>query len=242
MIQTVDLLAIGAHPDDVELGCAGSILRTINQGKKAAVIDLTRGELGTRGTVENRHEEAQSAAAIMGLSARINMEFKDGFFENDEKHQLLLIKEIRTFRPSIVLCNAREDRHIDHPRANQLVNDACFLSGLEKVETVDSNGEIQEAWRPKLVLEYIQWMDIIPDIILDISEQLEAKIRAVNAYKSQFFNPHSTEKETPISSKNFIESVRYRAQNFGRLIGTEAGEGFTSKSALSTANLFDLVR
>jgi bacillithiol biosynthesis deacetylase BshB1 len=241
-MQVVDLLAIGAHPDDVELGCSGAIMRSISQGKKVAVIDLTQGELGTRGSIETRKKEAQNAAVLMGLSERINMEFKDGFFKNDETNQLALIKKIREFQPQIVLCNAKEDRHIDHPKANKLVNHACFLSGLEKIETYDSSGNKQNPWRPKIVLEYIQWMDIQPDIVLDISVQLEAKMNAVKAYKSQFFNPHSSEKETPISSKNFLESVRYRAQNLGRLIGTEAGEGFTSKNLLSTDNLFDLVR
>ena len=241
-MQVVDLLAIGAHPDDVELGCSGAIMRSISQGKKVAVIDLTQGELGTRGSIETRKKEAQNAAVLMGLSERINMEFKDGFFKNDETHQLALIKKIREFQPQIVLCNAKEDRHIDHPKANKLVNQACFLSGLEKIETYDSSGNKQNPWRPKIVLEYIQWMDIQPDIVLDISVQLEAKMNAVKAYKSQFFNPNSSEKETPISSKNFLESVRYRAQNLGRLIGTEAGEGFTSKNLLSTDNLFDLVR
>jgi bacillithiol biosynthesis deacetylase BshB1 len=241
-MQVVDLLAIGAHPDDVELGCSGAIMRSISKGKKVAVIDLTQGELGTRGSVETRKKEAQNAAVLMGLSERINMEFKDGFFKNDETHQLALIKKIREFQPQIVLCNTKEDRHIDHPKANKLVNHACFLSGLEKIETYDSLGNKQNSWRPKIVLEYIQWMDIQPDIVLDISAQLEAKMNVVKAYKSQFFNPHSSEKETPISSKNFLESVRYRAQNLGRLIGTEAGEGFTSKNLLSTDNLFDLVR
>lgn len=241
-MQTVDLLAIGAHPDDVELGCSGAIIRSIKQGKKVAIIDLTLGELGTRGSIETRKEEAQKAAALMGVSERINMKFKDGFFKNDETHQLELIKKIRAFQPQLVLCNAKKDRHIDHPRANKLVNEACFLSGLEKIETFDSEGNKQEPWRPKIILEYIQWMDITPDIVLDISSELEAKIKTVKAYKSQFFNPDSSEKDTPISSKNFLESVRYRAQNLGRLIGTEAGEGFTTKSMLSIERLFDLVR
>lgn len=241
-MQTVDLLAIGAHPDDVELGCSGAIIRSIKQGKKVAIIDLTLGELGTRGSIETRKEEAQKAAALMGVSERINMKFKDGFFKNDETHQLELIKKIRAFQPQLVLCNAKKDRHIDHPRANKLVNEACFLSGLEKIETFDSEGNKQEPWRPKIILEYIQWMDITPDIVLDISSELEAKIKTVKAYKSQFFNPDSSEKDTPISSKNFLESVRYRAQNLGRLIGTKAGEGFTTKSMLSIERLFDLVR
>ena len=240
-MKEVEILAIGAHPDDVELGCAGSISLSISQGKTVAIIDLTQGELGTRGTAEMRKEEALSAAAVLGVDQRINMQFRDGFFQNDEAHQLALISKIRSFRPQLILCNASHDRHIDHGRANKLVNDACFLSGLEKINTKDSKGNIQDPWKPKLILEYIQWMDIEPHIVVDISSHLEHKLNAVKEYKSQFFDPESKEAETPISSKNFIESVSYRAKNFGRLIGTEAGEGFTSKSLLSTSNLFDLV-
>jgi len=240
-MKEVEILAIGAHPDDVELGCAGSISLSISQGKTVAIIDLTQGELGTRGTAEMRREEALSAAAVLGVGQRINMQFRDGFFQNDEAHQLALISKIRSFRPQLILCNASHDRHIDHGRANKLVNDACFLSGLEKINTKDSKGNIQDPWKPKLILEYIQWMDIEPHIVVDISSHLEHKLNAVKEYKSQFFDPESKEAETPISSKNFIESVSYRAKNFGRLIGTEAGEGFTSKSLLSTSNLFDLV-
>lgn len=242
MIQTVDVLAVGAHPDDVELGCAGSISLSKAQGKSVAIIDLTRGELGTRGSVESRRLEAQKAAEILGVIDRENMNFRDGFFQNDETHQLALIAKIRSWKPQLVLCNAIQDRHIDHGKANALVNDACFLSGLEKIETLDKNGKKQAPWRPKLVLEYIQWMDIKPDIVLDISAHLETKMDAVRAYKTQFYNPNSKESETPISSKNFIESVSYRAKNFGRLIGVDAGEGFTSRSMLSTSDLFDLIR
>lgn len=242
MIQTVDVLAVGAHPDDVELGCAGSISLSKAQGKSVAIIDLTQGELGTRGSVESRRLEAQKAAEILGVIDRENMNFRDGFFQNDETHQLALIAKIRSWKPQLVLCNAIQDRHIDHGKANALVNDACFLSGLEKIETLDKNGKKQAPWRPKLVLEYIQWMDIKPDIVLDISAHLETKMDAVRAYKTQFYNPNSKESETPISSKNFIESVSYRAKNFGRLIGVDAGEGFTSRSMLSTSDLFDLIR
>lgn len=241
-MNTVDVLALGAHPDDVELGCAGSIALLKSQGKSVAIIDLTRGELSTRGTIETRKNEAQIASEILGISQRENMNFRDGFFQNDEAHQLSLISKIRSFKPKIILCNAFHDRHIDHGKANSLVNDACFLSGLEKIETIDENGNKQAAWRPKLVLEYIQWMDIQPDIVVDISVQLETKMKAVKSYKTQFYEPNSKELETPISNKNFIDSVSYRAKNFGRLIGVDAGEGFTSRGLLSTSNLFDLVR
>lgn len=240
--MNVDLLAFGAHPDDVELGCAGTIALSIEQGKSVVIIDLTQGELGTRGSVELRKEEATAAASILGVQQRENLKFKDAFFVNDEAHQRRVISKIRQYRPKIVLCNAITDRHIDHGKGNRLVNDSCFLSGLSKIETQDEKGMIQEPWRPSLVLEYIQWNDIQPEVILDISGHLEKKMEAVKAYSSQFFDPSSKETDTPISSKNFLESVRYRAQNLGRLIGTEAGEGFTSKHPLSIRNLDALIR
>ena len=238
----VDILAFGAHPDDVELGCAGTLSLSISQGKSVAIIDLTEGELGTRGNIQTRKKEAQNAANILNVKYRENLKFKDGFFKNDEHHQITVIKKIRSFKPKIVLCNAFRDRHIDHSKGNKLVNESCFLSGLNKIETFDSAGAAQDSWRPKLILEYIQWDDIKPDIILDISGHLEKKLLAVSAFKSQFYNPDSGEIETPISSKNFIESVKYRAQNLGRIIGTTAGEGFTSKQQLSVSNIFDLIR
>lgn len=238
----VDILAFGAHPDDVELGCAGTLSLSISQGKSVAIIDLTEGELGTRGNIQTRKKEAQNAANILNVKYRENLKFKDGFFKNDEHHQITVIKKIRSFKPKIVLCNAFRDRHIDHSKGNKLVNESCFLSGLNKIETFDSAGAAQDSWRPKLILEYIQWDDVKPDIILDISGHLEKKLLAVSAFKSQFYNPDSGEIETPISSKNFIESVKYRAQNLGRIIGTTAGEGFTSKQQLSISNIFDLIR
>ena len=238
----VDILAIGSHPDDVELGCAGTISLSITQGKSVGIIDLTEGELGTRGNIETRKKEAENAANILGVKYRENLKFRDGFFKNDEVHQIAVIQKLRTYRPKIVLCNAYRDRHTDHSRGNKLVNESCFLSGLNKIKTLDSSGVAQESWRPKLVLEYIQWDDIKPDIILDISGHLEKKLQAVSAFKSQFYDPGSSEIETPISSKNFIESVKYRAQNLGRIIGTSAGEGFTSKQHLSISNIFDLIR
>ena len=238
----VDILAFGAHPDDVELGCAGTLSLSISQGKSVAIIDLTEGELGTRGNIQTRKKEAQNAANILNVKYRENLKFKDGFFKNDEHHQVTVIKKIRSFKPKIVLCNAFRDRHIDHSKGNKLVNESCFLSGLNKIETFDSAGAAQDSWRPKLILEYIQWDDVKPDIILDISGHLEKKLLAVSAFKSQFYNPDSGEIETPISSKNFIESVKYRAQNLGRIIGTTAGEGFTSKQQLSISNIFDLIR
>ena len=232
-----DILAFGAHPDDVELGCGGTIAKSLNQNKKVGIIDLTRGELGTRGSVETRNKESSKANKILGINFRENLDFKDGFFKNDKKHQLITISKIRELKPDIVLCNSSEDRHIDHGKGSSLVNDSCFLSGLEKIETFDINKNRQEVWRPKIVLEYIQWDEIKPDFIFDISGYLKIKLDAVKAYSSQLFNPNSSESETPISSKNFIESVSYRAKNMGRLINSEAGEGFNSRQILSISDL-----
>ena len=237
-----DILAFGSHPDDVELGSAGTIAKSISQGKKVAIIDLTQGELGTRGNVDKRKKESINAANILGVLKRENLKFKDGFFVNDETHQRKVIKKIRQYRPEIVICNAVEDRHIDHGKGNRLVNDACFLSGLKKIETKDSKGNYQEAWRPKIILEYIQWNEIKPDLIVDITGYMDIKLEAVYSYSSQFFNPSSSEENTPISSKNFQDSVLYRAKNFGRLIGTKAGEGFTSRQPISISNLDALIQ
>ena len=238
----LDILAFGAHPDDVELGCGGTIALSVSQGKSVGIIDLTQGELGTRGSADLRKEEAETAKAILKVSVRENLSFRDGFFINDEVHLRKVIQKIRAFQPDIVICNAVHDRHIDHGKGNKLVNDACFLSGLTKIKSQSESGENQEAWRPKLVLEYIQWNEITPDIVLDISGFLKTKLNAVKAYSSQFHNPNTKEKNTPISSLNFLESVSYRAQNLGRLIGTEAGEGFTSRQLLSINNLDNLTR
>ena len=238
----VDILAFGAHPDDVELGSAGSLSKAVSQGKSVIIIDLTQGELGTRGNVILRKKEAINAANIIGANRRENLKFKDGFFANDEHHQLQIIQKIREYQPEILICNSKEDRHIDHGKANRLVNDACFLSGLEKIKTKDVKGEFQNVWRPKVVMEYIQWNDVKPDIIFDISGFLDKKIEAVEAYSSQFFDLNSEESVTPISTKNFKESVSYRAKNFGRLIGTEAGEGFTSPQPLSISDFNALIR
>jgi len=232
-----DILAFGAHPDDAELGCGGTISKSLSQNKKVAIIDLTRGELGRRGSVGIRKKESSEASKILGINCRENLDFKDGFFKNDKKHQLIVISKIREFKPDIVLCNSSEDRHIDHGKGSSLVNDSCFLSGLEKIETFDINKNRQEVWRPKIVLEYIQWNEIKPDFIFDISGYLKIKLDAVKAYSSQLFNPNSSESETPISSKNFIESVSYRAKNMGRLINSEAGEGFNSRQILSVSDL-----
>ena len=223
----VDILAFGAHPDDIELGCGGSIAKAVADGKNVGLIDLTRGELGTRGSATIRDKEAALAAELLGVKFRKNLGFRDGFFVNNEPHQLEIIKLIREHQPELVLCNAIDDRHIDHAKGSQLVSDACFLSGLAKIETNNSAGEAQTAWRPARVYHYIQWKEITPDIVFDISGFLDKKIKAINAYASQFYDEKSDEPATPISSKNFLDSVRYRAQNLGRLAGVDAAEGFT---------------
>ena len=236
----LDILAFGAHPDDVELGCGGTIAKEISLGKKVGIIDLTRGELGTRGTVEIRNQESANAAKILGVTVRENLDMRDGFFVNDEFHQLEIIKMLRKYKPEIVLCNAIDDRHIDHGKGSQLVSDACFLSGLIKIET-QYNGEKQAAWRPKLVYHYMQWKNSTPDFVVDISGFNEKRVEAILAYSSQFYNPDSDEPETPIASKNFLESLNYRAKDLGRLIGTDYAEGFTVERYLAVNSLDNLM-
>ena len=236
----VDVLAIGAHPDDVELGCGGTIAKLISEGKKVAIIDLTEGELGTRGTNETRAIEAKNAAEILGISARVNLKMKDGFLINSEEYQLRIIKAIRTYQPEIVFCNAVDDRHPDHAKAAKLASDACFLSGLIKIETEES-GKKQEKWRPKQVFHYIQWKNLEPDFVIDISGFLDKKIESCLAYKTQFYDPTSTEPTTPISSKSFLDSITYRAQDLGRLAGVEHAEGFTTEKTLALKNFDGII-
>lgn len=235
----LDILAFGAHPDDVELGCSGTIAKEVSLGKKVGIIDLTRGELGTRGSAEIRDAEAAKAAKIMQLHVRENLNFRDGFFQNDEAHQLEIIKKIRLYQPDIVLCNAIDDRHIDHPKGSQLVSDACFLSGLLKI-TTEVDGKLQAPWRPKVVYHYMQWKNIEPDFVVDITGFMDTKMEAILAYDSQFYNPNTKEPETPITTKNFLDSVKYRAQDLGRLVGTEFAEGFTVERYLAVNSLGDL--
>lgn len=237
----LDILAFGAHPDDVELSCSGTLAKEISLGKKIGIIDLTRGELGTRGSAELRDQEAAEAAKILGVSIRENLSFRDGFFKNDEIHQLEIIKKIRQYKPQIVLCNAIDDRHIDHGKGSQLVSDACFLSGLMKIETLDKDGNQQEAWRPKHVYHYIQWKNIEPNFVVDISGFMDKKIASVLAYGSQFYNENSKEPATPITTKNFLESIKYRAQDLGRLVGVEYAEGFTTERYLAVNSLGNLM-
>jgi bacillithiol biosynthesis deacetylase BshB1 len=236
----LDILVFGAHPDDAELGCGGTIAKEISLGKKVGIIDLTRGELGTRGSGELRIIEASNAAEILGVAVRENLGFSDGFFTNDKKHQLEVVKMIRKYQPETVLCNAVDDRHIDHGKGSQLVSDACFLSGLVKIKTVLENVQ-QEKWRPKQVYHYIQWKNSTPHFVVDVTGFIPAKTAAVLAYSSQFYDPKSTEPETPITSKNFIDSINYRAKDLGRLIGVEHAEGFTSERYVAVKNLSKLI-
>ena len=235
----LDILAIGAHPDDVELSCAATLAKEISRGKKVGILDLTRGELGTRGTAEIREKEAIRAAEILGVKLRENLDFSDGFFVNNVSHQLEIIKVLRKYRPDVVLCNAVEDRHIDHGKGAKLVADSCFLSGLRKIETI-CKGNSQEAWRPKQVFHYIQWRNLKPDVVVDVTGFMDRKMEAVKAYKSQFFDENSEEPETPISSSNFLDSITYRARDLGRLINVDHAEGFTTSRYIAVDSLFDL--
>ncbi|RIV45963.1 bacillithiol biosynthesis deacetylase BshB1 [Flagellimonas pelagia] len=238
----LDILVFGAHPDDAELGAGATIAKEVSKGKKVGIVDLTRGELGTRGSAEIRDREATASAKILGISVRENMEFADGFFVNDKEHQLELIKMIRLYRPEIVLCNAVDDRHIDHGKGSKLVSDACFLSGLVKIDTkMDGHDEWQEPWRPKVVYHYIQWKNLEPDFVMDVTGFIDTKIAAIKAYGSQFYDPNSDEPETPISSKNFIDSVIYRARDLGRIVGVEYAEGFTVERFAAVDSLGDLI-
>ena len=235
----VDILAIGSHPDDVELGCSGTIAKEISNGKRVGIIDLTRGELGTRGSAEIREKEANQAAEILKVSFRVNLNFKDGFFKNDEEHQLKLIQVIRKYRPDFILCNAPDDRHIDHPKGAKLVVDACFLSGLEKIEST-LEGNKQEPWRPNNIYHYIQWKSLKPDFIVDISNHFKTKIKSVKAFKSQFYNGNETVHNTPISTKNFLDSIEYRARDLGRLTNVDYGEGFIAARIPLVENISEL--
>lgn len=239
-VVAVDILAFGAHPDDVEMSAGATLAKEIAAGKTVGIVDLTRGELGTRGTPEIRKQEALNAAKILGASFRVNLGMADGFFQNDRQSQLKVIEVLRIARPKIVLCNALQDRHIDHPKGSNLVSDACFLSGLRKIETLHQ-GNTQDPWRPAHVYHYIQWNDIEPNFVVDVTGFMEQKLASVFAYKSQFFDPNSKEPQTPISTENVRDSLSYRYRNLGRLIGTEFGEGFNTKRYVATRSLFDLI-
>ena len=237
MTNKIDILAIGVHPDDIELGCGGTIVKHIDLGFTVGAIDLTQGELGTRGSAEIRLKEAEASKKLMGLKFRENLGFEDGFVTTDNKaSQLEIVIRIRKYQPDIVLCNAIDDRHPDHPRSSSLVATACFLAGLTKIKT-EFDGVVQSAFRPKQVLHYIQWKPIKPDFVIDITGYMDAKLATVKAYRSQFYDPTSSEPETLISSKQFLDSVSYRASDLGRLIGVEYAEGFTSDKLIGLDRL-----
>ena len=239
-----DILAIGVHPDDVELGCSGTLINEVKNGKKVAILDLTQGELGTRGTIETRYAEAANAAMIMGVQARENLKMRDGFFRNDEAHQLQLISAIRKYQPNVVIGNILRDRHPDHGRAGNLIRESCFLAGLAKIETFDEQGNSQARWRPSYVLQYMQDWYHEPDFMVDISDVFEQRMQAILAYTTQFHtNEQSLEgPQTYISKPGFLDSVIARARLFGKRIGVEYAEGFLSEKKLGIRNLDALIQ
>jgi bacillithiol biosynthesis deacetylase BshB1 len=240
-MHKLDILAFGAHPDDVELGCAGTLLGAIAEGKKVGVIDLTKGELGTRGTTSQRLKEAQLASEVMGLTIRENLGMADGFFKNNKENQFAIIETIRRFQPSIVFCNAPEDRHPDHGRASNLVEDASFLSGLSKIQTMH-NGVAQDAWRPTQVFHYIQSRSLTPNFVVDISAHMDKKMESILTHSSQFYDPNSNEPETFISGTAFLEFVKGRAKELGQQIGVQYAEGFITKKLLGIGSLDAIIQ
>ena len=235
----VDILAFGAHPDDVEMGCGGTIAKSISMGKIVGIIDLTRGELGTNGSVEIRDNEAAEASSILGSKFRLNLDFEDGFVFNSKENQIEVIKMIRHYQPDIILSPTQIDRHSDHGKASDLIYDSAFLSGISKLVT-NINGVDQEPWRPRINLNYQQWNDFKPDILIDISDFIEIKKEAILAFKSQVLKDPKT-KSTKINSENFIESIKYRAKNYGRLIDRDYAEAFQSRKNIAINNIFDLL-
>ena len=236
----VDILAFGAHPDDVEISCSATICKHIALGQKVAVVDLTQGELGTRGSAEERLIEAADSAKILGLTDRVNLGFRDGFFTHDEAHLLELVRMIRKYQPEIVLANAVSDRHPDHGKAGKLIADACFLSGLKKIET-SFDGEVQTHWRPKAVYHYIQDYYLKPDFVVDVTGFEQKKIESIKAFKTQFYDPTSAEPSTPISREDFFDFLLGRMKEYGRPIGVEYAEGFTSSRHIGVNKLDDLL-
>jgi bacillithiol biosynthesis deacetylase BshB1 len=239
----IDILAIGVHPDDVELGCSGTIINEIKRGKKAGIVDLTQGELGTRGSIDSRYQESANAAMIMGVQVRENLKMRDGFFENNEENKLKLITAIRKYQPEIVLANVLHDRHPDHGRAGNMIAECCFLSGLVKIETKDENGKNQERWKPSYVLHYIQDWYHEPNLLIDISVVFDQRMKAIEAYTTQFYSNgnNSDEPQTYISTPDFLESVIARARMFGKRIGVKYAEGFISEKTIGIHNLDALV-
>jgi bacillithiol biosynthesis deacetylase BshB1 len=237
----LDVLAFGSHPDDVELGCSGTLINEVKRGKKVGVIDLTQGELGTRGTIETRYQEAADAAKIMGVAVRENLKMRDGFFTNDEAHQMQVVRMLRKYQPEVVIANILEDRHPDHGRGGWLLYDACFLSGLRQVKTIDDEGRSQEKWRPKMLLHYIQDRFYEPDIIIDVTDAWEQRMKSIRAYKTQFYDPNSNEPQSYLSNPEFIEALAARARLLGKRIGVKYAEGFVSKKNIGIKDLDCLV-
>lgn len=239
----LDILAFGAHPDDIELSCAGTLLAEISHGKKVGIIDLTRGELGTRGTAKTREEEATNSGKVLGIEIRENLDMADGFFENNRENQKKVITVLRKYKPEIVLCNAPEDRHPDHGRGAQLVADAVFLSGLRKIETYEDT-QMQEVWRPIYVFNYIQDQYFTPDFVVDISDFADKKVEAIKSFKTQFYsgNTNDQEPQTYISTPEFLESVINRSKMFGKMIGVKHAEGYLSKRMIGISSFDELIR
>ncbi len=235
----LDILVFSAHPDDAELGCGGTVAQAVAAGRKVGIVDLTKGELGTRGTVAIREKEAQAASDILGLTVRENLGFRDGFFTDDETHQMALVRVIRKYRPEIVLAAAPDDRHPDHPRAARLIVTSCFLAGLLRVESEDS-GNSQDPWRPSVVYHYIQSIFLTPTFVVDVSSSWEVKMKAIKAFTSQFSN-EGDDPETYISNPRFLKMVESRAVELGHSIGVDYGEGFIADRNLGVKDLFDLL-
>jgi N-acetylglucosamine malate deacetylase 1 len=240
----LDILAIGVHPDDVELGCSGTLINEVKRGKKIGIVDLTQGELSTRGTVETRYQESANAAMIIGASVRDNLKMRDGFFRNDEAHQIQVIETIRKYQPEIVIGNILSDRHPDHGRAGHLISDACFLSGLAKIETKDKNGIIQQKWRPKYYLQYMQDWYHEPDLLIDISNVFEQRMKCIEAYQTQFHTSAGGDEgpQTYISTPDFLDSIIARARMLGKRIGVKYAEGFITEKKIGIKDLDALIQ
>jgi bacillithiol biosynthesis deacetylase BshB1 len=237
----LDILAIAAHPDDIELSCSGTLLRHIDQGYTVGLVDLTKGELGTRGNAELRMQEAEEARKLMGAKVRVNLSMPDGFFTHSKENLISLARVIRTYRPTIVLANALKDRHPDHAKGAKLISEACFIAGLRKVETLDEEGSPQDRWRPKAIYHFIQDYNLEPDLIVDITSYMEQKMELVKAFKSQFYDPNSPEPSSPISGKEFMEFLQAKARTYGRPAGVEFAEGFQVQRVMGVNDLVELL-
>ena len=233
----LDILAIAAHPDDVELGCSGTLIKHVKKGQKVGILDLTQGELGTNGSIESRYQEAAKASQIMGVHIRENAQLRDGFFENNEENKLKIIQYIRQYQPNIIIANALDDRHPDHGRGALLIKDACFLAGLSKIKTYDIHGEEQQAWRPKRIYHMIQDRFSEPDFVIDISQEIDQKLASIEAYTSQFYSKNTQNDLTYISNPEFWEQIKSRSKMLGKRIGVSHGEGFHCENTIGLEDL-----